>query len=75
MYSQAHQTTETDVETYKIVRMYFKGGKRVLDTGLTLEEAQEHCRDPETSSRTCTRSANVQRTQRKGPWFDGYEQE
>jgi hypothetical protein len=34
---------------YKIVRMYFKGGRRTIKSGLTLEEAQAHCKDPETS--------------------------
>ncbi len=58
---------------YKIVRMYFKGVKRTIETGLTLEQAQEHCKDPETSSSTCTKAANKARTRSKGPWFDGYE--
>ena len=60
---------------YKIVRMYFWGGRRTINTGLTLEQAQEHCHDPETSSRTCTKSAGKARTKRMGPWFDGYAQE
>jgi hypothetical protein len=46
--------------------------KRTIKTGLTLEEAQAHCRDPETSSSTCTSYAGRKRTERKGPWFDGY---
>lgn len=62
-------------DKYKIVRMYQRGGKRTIETGLTLEEAQEHCRDPETSSKTCTKAANVRRTAQRGPWFDGYEKE
>jgi hypothetical protein len=61
--------------SYKIVRSYFKGGKRTIERGLTLKEAQAHCRDPETSSRTATSSAARQRTARKGPWFDGYDKE
>lgn len=60
-------------DRYKIVRMYAKGGRRTIETGLTLEQAQAHCQDPETSSRTCTKAANVRRTREKGPWFDGYE--
>lgn len=59
---------------YKIVRHYFKGGKRVVKRGLTLEQAQAHCKDPETSSRTCTKAHNVRRTAQRGPWFDGYEE-
>ncbi len=64
--------------TYKIVRMYFNSDKwprRTTETGLTLEEAQAHCKDPETSSRTCLLSSNVRRTEQRGPWFDGYEEE
>lgn len=66
--------------TYKIVRQYFNNrdyparvvrGKR----GLTLEEAQRHCRNPETSSRTCTKAAGIRRTRERGPWFDSYTEE
>jgi len=57
---------------YKIVRHYFRGSKRVIKTGLTLEEAQKHCQSPETSSRTATSPSAKARTRRKGPWFDGY---
>lgn len=69
-------------ETYKIVRFYFNGGSRggggkrtTVATGLTLEEAQEHCKDPETSSKTCTKAAGKRRTKTHGPWFDGYYKE
>lgn len=62
-------------DKYKIVRSYFRGGKRTIETGLTLEQAQEHCRNPETSSRTATSSRARERTRRKGPWFDGYTKE
>jgi len=58
---------------YKVVRMYFKGGKRTIKTNLTLSEAQAHCKDPETSSKTCQKPANTRRTKTMGPWFDGYE--
>lgn len=60
-------------ERYKIVRHYFKGGKRVIRRGLTLEQAQAHCQSPETSSTTCTTSAGRKRTRTRGPWFDGYD--
>jgi hypothetical protein len=61
---------------YKIVRMYFGDiPNRTLKRGLTLEEAQAHCRDPETSSSTCTKSKNRARTKRLGPWFDGYDED
>lgn len=62
-------------DRYKIVRMFFKGGKRTIKTGLTLEEAQAHCQNPETSSRTASSSKAKRYTEVKGPWFDGYEQE
>lgn len=57
---------------YKIERLYFRGGRRVIATGLTLEEARKHCANPETSSRTCTSSEGKARTKRQGPWFDSY---
>lgn len=50
--------------TYKIVRHFHPSQERsprVIKRGLTLEEAQEHCRDP--------------RTRVEGEWFDGYEEE
>lgn len=62
-------------DTYKIVRGFFSGRRRVIKRGLTLEEAQAHCRDKETSSHTATSSAARLRTQRYGKWFDGYERE
>lgn len=63
------------MEKYKIVWMCFRDAhaKRTIETGLTLEEAQAHCKDPETSSSTCRKAANVRRTQQRGAWFDGYE--
>ena len=62
--------------TYNIIRHYFGSTpNRTIKRGLTLDEAQAHCNDPETSSSTCTKSHNVQRTKKLGPWFDGYTQE
>ena len=59
---------------YKIVRQYVDAahGKRTIKIGLTLEEAQAHCRDKETSSMTCTSRIGKDRTRRMGKWFDGY---
>ena len=59
---------------YKVVRHYFnKPGKvRTIATGLSLAQAQAHCRNPETSSSTCTTATGKARTRRFGPWFDGY---
>ena len=48
--------------------------RRVIKTGLTLEQAQAHCQDPETSSSTCTRADRKAITRRYGPWFDGYDE-
>jgi hypothetical protein len=59
---------------YKIVRSFLKGGRRTIKSGLTLEEAQEHCRRPDTSSRTATGAKAHRYTRLHGPWFDGYEE-
>ena len=61
---------------YKVIRFYFTrpGRHTTVATGLTLEEAQEHCKNPETSSLTCKLPANVRRTRTHGQWFDGYEE-
>lgn len=46
--------------TYRIVRFRFKGDNETIRTGLTLEEAQDHCEDPSTHG---------------DGWFDGYQEE
>ncbi len=58
--------------TYKIIRFYFGGNNEVRKRGLTLEEAQAHCKDKETSSGTCSEKT---RESCRGLWFDGYERE
>ena len=61
---------------YKIIRMYFEDVKpKVIKRGLSLEEAQAHCSDKETSSSTCTLPKNKKHTEKYGMWFDGYEQD
>lgn len=63
--------------SYRIVRFYRshpRGIRRETQrTGLSLVEAQSHCSDPETSSRTATGEAAVALTASVGDWFDGYE--
>lgn len=61
--------------TYKIIRHYQLGDNETIRTGLTLEQAQTHCQDPETSSSTCTTQDGFHRTDTYGPWFDGYSSE
>lgn len=62
--------------TYCIIRFYQRNHpKKTIKTGLTLEEAKEHCADPETSSNRCSEEANVNHTHEFGPWFDGFEEE
>lgn len=48
------------MDTYKIIRFHFQGENEVIATGLTLEEAQEHCNSEDTHG---------------DGWFDGYTEE
>jgi len=66
---------DDDVRAYRVVRFYFSrpGYSRTIIARCTLAEAQAHCNDPETSSSTCTSTAGKRRTERYGPWFDGYD--
>lgn len=65
------------MKTYSIIIFYADLGKEneVLATGLTLEEAQEHCQGSETSSRSATGEEARKRTELHGPWFHGYSEE
>lgn len=61
---------------YNIVRFYRDHPirRRVIRARVTLEEAQAHCSDPETSSSKCTNAAGRRHTRQVGAWFDGYEE-
>jgi hypothetical protein len=52
-------------KTYKIIRKYryqnHEDNDKVIDTGLTLEEAKEHCKDPDSHE--------------EGVWFDAFYEE
>lgn len=48
------------MKTYKIIRFDYESNDRVIDTGLSLEEAQEYCSQDYTSG---------------DGWFCGYIQE
>lgn len=59
-----------------IVRTYFEQRPpRIKARGLTLEEAQAWCKDPETSSRTAIAPAAKLHTKKYGQWFDGFTEE
>tara|TARA_R110000851_G_scaffold143676_2_gene282559 strand:+ start:933 stop:1103 length:171 start_codon:yes stop_codon:yes gene_type:complete len=52
--------------SFKIIRFRFNGKNTTIKKGLSLEEAQEHCQDPETSGSTCSDLS------KRGMWFDTY---
>ena len=54
------------MKTYKIVRFRFQEGNETIKTGLTLEQAQEHCQREDTHKKD--EKGNV-------IWFDGYTEE
>jgi hypothetical protein len=62
--------------SYKIIRFYKdEHPPETIKTGLTLDEAQAHCQDDETSSSTCSSSEGMARTAAMGDWFDGYDED
>ena len=64
------------MSTYRVVRLHKDNERRpVVLLGLTQEEAHAHCRDPETSSSTCTGARGKRHTKRWGAWFDAWEEE
>jgi hypothetical protein len=64
------------VKTYKVVRYYREDRPaETIKTGLTLEEAKAHCKDPETSSSTAKSQVALAATRVLGEWFDGWTEE
>lgn len=63
------------MSTYKIVRFFQDHPKQIIDTGLTLEQVQKHCSDPESSYKGCTSVDGQALTAKLGPWFDGWHKE
>lgn len=64
------------MSTCTIRRMYQNNiPDRIIKTGVTLEEAKNHCNDPETSSSTCSTPENLEHLRKYGPWFDGYDED
>jgi hypothetical protein len=61
---------------YEIVRFFFftTHEKEVIKTGLTLEEARLHCKDPESCSTSCVSDTSKNITEKYGAWFDGYRE-
>lgn len=61
---------------YKIIRHYQDPNMApVLLTYVeTLDQAEEWCRDPQTSSSTAWAPEATGHTESYGPWFDGYEE-
>ena len=63
--------------TYKTVLFKFNGDNKVLDTGLSLEEAQAFCKHDDSSSRTCMDKRKLASwgNNPNNPWFVGYTEE
>lgn len=69
-------TNETKQQTYRIVRFYQADRKpKIIDRGLTLEQAKAHCNDINTNSATCWTTSALEHTKKYGAWFDGFEKE
>lgn len=63
--------------SYRIERFYQADefDTEVVATGLSEAEAKAHCKDPESSSRTASSEEARQRTEERGPWFDGFAED
>jgi hypothetical protein len=60
---------------YTIKRFHQTGQSEVIKTGLTLDEAREHCTDNESASKTATSTMATEYTAKHGAWFDGFTEE
>ena len=63
---------------YKTVFKYENNSfvEKTLQRGLTEQEAQTICNNPETSSRTFSKEAHlIHKTKKRGPWFVYYTKE
>ena len=68
----------TEIKTYKVVRKFAYAPDELREFNLTLAEAKAICKDPETSSRTCSNETGIAvalKCGSVGPWFDGWEEE
>ena len=59
---------------YNVIRFFADAciDNQMVRRNLTLAQAQAHCKNPETSSRTCSTREGTERTRKHGDWFDGY---
>jgi hypothetical protein len=65
-----------DTRKFTVRRWFLNSTRKVtIYKGLTLQEAQEHCKSPEATSAKATSAAAKARTRKHGPCFDGYEQD
>jgi hypothetical protein len=63
-------------QKFKIVRNFFEGyPDKTIKRGLTEEEAQAWCKDPETSSSTAKGEAAHEILRKYGEWYDGYAED
>lgn len=68
---------DPDATTYKVVRFFADDEvpAQVVAVRLSLDEAQSHCKNPQSSSATADGKTARERTAKFGAWFDGYEEE
>jgi len=60
--------------SFQIIRFFQDKPQAIIKTGLTREEAINHCNDIETSSETCTEPQGLAMTNKWGNWFDGFQE-